>query len=789
MPGLFFILFTNPSLLNALGFLTTSLLFSPSNSPAKRDSKMADIQPNDTAPLSKERKRTRVQLSCTACRSRKLKCCRTHPCTNCLKRGEGHLCTFVGRGPRGRSSHGRSSPTHVQDRLQHLENLILSLAQQKKQDEGESEDATAALPPGALDLESRRQSMLLTPPSPSTGKLEGTGLEIGDSPPGQTGKLLVKETGTSYIDSAHWKAILEEINEFKESLRDTDELSDEETLQDEDSNDDAPTIWFGLGKPISKEELLSDIPSRLITDRMVSYFLTSKEPLVTSLHIPAFQKEYNKFWSQPQEVSLPWLGLLYAIMTLSASFYQRTGDPINGISGSYSEIISVYRKRSAQCLAQSNYIVAGQHKVEALFLYTMGEFYRSHDAETGVPFLLGITIKLAMRMGYHRDPSQFPAISARDGEMRRRMWIFLCQLDALFSFEVGIPRTIQDWQYDTELPRNLLDEDFDEHTLQLPPSRPLNEMTATTYTIAKARLMTTFGKILDMAFSRGTITYEETLEADRRLEEAHSLIPRAYQLRPTDQCIADPPELIFQRFTLENVYQKARCVLHRKYLGEVHTHLRYAYSRVVCITASKQILRVHADLHRETQPGGLLFRNRLFPNSIQYTDYLLAAMILCMELSYSHATGSLGTTSNDDVAVVIKDRDDLISTLETSHQILESLRRQSADAQKAHAALTIMLRRVKNGLHTIPPPNTNVPRSTTASQPTEPIIAQPPPYDSWPNIGTNLETPLYPANLLQDQMATADAHPYASLDVIGEMLDTPANLDWVSRIRIGIDIC
>ncbi|KAL5335278.1 hypothetical protein BJX70DRAFT_327486 [Aspergillus crustosus] len=736
---------------------------------------MADAPPFDAAQLSKERKRTRVQLSCTACRARKLRCCRTHPCTNCVKRDEASSCTFVGRGPRGRSSQGQASPTHVQDRLQHLENLILSFAQRKKKDEPRGQDVSSSVLPPASDSLGTGQPLLVTPVATSS---EGTGTETeaGDSPAGSMGKLVVKESGTSYIESAHWKAILEEINEFKESLQEDDESLDEDS-GDDGSHSTDPMIWLGLNKPVSKEELLSDIPPRPVTDRLVSYYLLSKEPIVTIFHVPTFQKEFNKFWASPRDVSFAWIGMLYSVLTLSTLFYQRTGDPIYGISGDYTEISNTFRRRSAQCLVQSNYIAAGRYKVEALFIHTMGEFYKQHDIETGVPFLLGITIKLAMRMGYHLDPSQFPAISAFDGEMRRRMWVFLCQLDALLSFEVGIPRTIQDWQHDTELPRNLLDDDFSQDTVQLPPSRPMNEMTTTTYTIAKSRLMNTFGKIMDMAFSRRPVSYEETLEVDRRLEEAYNLVPASYKSRPIHQSIADPPQLIFQRFTLENVYQKSRLVLHRRYLGEVHINIRYAYSRIVCINASKQLLRVHEDLFREIQPGGLMYRNRLFPNSIQYTDYLLAAMILCMELSSSHTTGSMAAR-DDDAAVVIKDRDDLISTLEASHQVLESLSKQSVNAQKAHAALTIMLQRVKSGQHTIPPPKTAVRSPVINSQHLEPVNTQPPPYNSWSTLQTpNLAEPLFSTDIVAGSLPAFDA-PYASLDVIGDMLDTPANLDW-----------
>ncbi|KAL2808177.1 fungal-specific transcription factor domain-containing protein [Aspergillus granulosus] len=752
---------------------------------------MAELRPNDSAYLPKERKRTRVQLSCTACRNRKLKCCRTHPCTNCIKRGEGHMCTFVGRGPRGRSSHGRASPTLVQDRLQHLENLIMSFAQQRRQDDNQVQDSSPV--PPAPDLDPR---VLPSPP-----KAEGMDAESRESPASQSGRLLVNDKGTNYIDSAHWKAILEEINEFKESLNESDDVTDDELSEEDDTSEFAPVLWFGLTRPTSIEELLVDLPSRQVTDRLIHYFLNSEEPVTTILHGPTFGREYTKFWSNPQDVSLPWLAILYSIMTLSVLFYQRTGDRIPDLPGDSKVIAGTFRKRSVQCLVQSNYLTPGQYKVEAMFLYSMGEFYKSRDAHTEVPYLLGLTIKLAMRMGYHRDSQQFPAISAFDGEMRRRVWAFLCQLDALFAFEVGVPRTIQDWQYDTELPRNLGDADFDQDTVKLPPSRPLTEMTQSTYTIAKARLMLCFGKILDMAFSRIPITYEETLEVDRRLDEAHSLIPQMFKIRPISQSLPDPPRLIFQRFTLENVYQKARCVLHRKYLAEAHANKRYWFSRMVCITASKQILRVHADLYNETQPGGLLDRNRLFPNSIQYTDYLLAAMILCMELSYSHSTRSVEMAGNDDFGGVVGDREGIISTLEHSHQILENLRRESADAQKAHAALTIMLRRVGGGVHTILPPKAALQSPATHVTSTEPVssgfirpisqeqanqdIAGPPPYGSLPNLVAsnfpNLETPLYQADPTTTFMPVPMApveEPYASLDVIGDMLETPANINW-----------
>ena len=152
-----------------------------------------------------------------------------------------------------------------------------------------------------------------------------------------------------------------------------------------------------------------------------------------------------------------------------------------------------------------------------------------------------------------------------------------------------------------------------------------------------------------------------------------------------------------RRYTLELLYQKARCVLHRRYLAQARTDLRYAYSQSVCISAAKEILRHQVDIYNESQPGGLLYRNRLFLNSLQNADYLLAAMIICLELLYDRQSPAPQTVAGGDVAVVVNGREDLLAALETSHRILGESRRRSADSQKAYAGLTVILQRLKGG--------------------------------------------------------------------------------------------
>jgi hypothetical protein len=347
----------------------------------------------------------------------------------------------------------------------------------------------------------------------------------------------------------------------------------------------------------------------------------------------------------------------------------------------------------------------GRYKGEALFLYSLTEFYRNQDAQIGVSYLIGITIRLTMRMGYHRDPRHYPMLSALDGEMRRRLWALLVQLDTLISFQVGVPRTIQPWQYDTELPANLLDTDFDENSTQLPPGRPEDERTDCSYTKAKSHIMKVFGHITDLAFSREPSSYDETLEIDRRLETAHDMVPSFLRIRPMTQCIADPAELIMRRFTLELLYHKARLVLHRRYIAETNT--KFAYSRSVCLAAAREALRYHTEIWIESMPGGQLYAERFFLNSLQNSDFLLSAMILCLELSQDADRG-------DSARLAPQERADFLLLLETTHRIFMEARHRSVDTQRAVNALAIMLKRVKAG--NIQYPNSSAGQSASVNR-------------------------------------------------------------------------
>jgi hypothetical protein len=81
-------------------------------------------------------------------------------------------------------------------------------------------------------------------------------------------------------------------------------------------------------------------------------------------------------------------------------------------------------------------------------------------------------LRQAIHQGLHRDPSNFPAISAFDAEMRRRIWASILEINVQFSLDAAMPPLLAPEDYDTRPPANLGDDDFDRSTNDIPPSQP-----------------------------------------------------------------------------------------------------------------------------------------------------------------------------------------------------------------------------------------------------------------------------------------------------------------------------
>lgn len=74
--------------------------------------------------------------------------------------------------------------------------------------------------------------------------------------------------------------------------------------------------------------------------------------------------------------------------------------------------------------------------------------------------LLAVASRIGRSMGLHRDPAVFPNIGVIEGEMRRRLWYYIFQLEIYAIGPASAIPSINEESYDTQLPRNLNDDDI-----------------------------------------------------------------------------------------------------------------------------------------------------------------------------------------------------------------------------------------------------------------------------------------------------------------------------------------
>ena len=470
-----------------------------------------------------------------------------------------------------------------------------------------------------------------------------------------------------------------------------------------DDNASGASFLFRAPRLNSRAEALATFPTKTETDRLVGRYFDSYDPAVHIIHGPTFQTRYDQHWQDPSQTPLIFIALLYAIMALALQSYHRANDEPPEYNGKSLELSVAFRRLTAQTLSLADVKDCRQETLQTLILHTQAEVARSPDAETGILLLVSLMVRMAMRMGYHRDPGPYPDITPFQGELRRRLWTAVRQIDLLFSFQFGLASITRADGIDTQVPRNLYDDELYEGMPTLPPSRPDNEPTPVSYMIAKSKLISRFGKIVDRITSVVNLpSYEEIMDLDSQLREEHANLPPFLQMRAMHETSPiDSADIIMQRYGLELLYLKSLCVLHRRYVGKGRESQRFGYSYRTCIDASMDMLAHAATLHQESRPSGRLQVVKWYISSLTTQDFLLAAMIVCLDLYHSAQSesrtrkpSSAANTPPNAHTIPAERREQMLNSLRHCVGIWESQRDQSMEAYKASSMLNLMVEKL-----------------------------------------------------------------------------------------------
>ncbi|KAI0394202.1 hypothetical protein F5Y17DRAFT_428675 [Xylariaceae sp. FL0594] len=561
--------------------------------------------------------REKPQLSCFHCRRRKSRCDRRTPCANCASRGQ--VCTYASRGSGGASGASPKPgalPTDpsLPGRLDQLERLIASLRAEL-----------------AADATKNLSSSVVT-----------SSTDNADAPMDEAdcGSMTINSDESRYVGREHWVAILDSIAELRGQVATTHETPREAPdILGTSSHPQRALLLYGNRPRISRREILESLPAKPVVDRYVARYFNNMDLVSFIIHGPSFLQEYEAFWTNPASAPYVWIALLFGIVCLAVLVW----DPAESRDGGAdtdqrARQIALFREKIVQCLVLGEYTKPTYYGLVAMIHYVYVEFLLCRDAREDLWFLLAIQVNMALRMGYHRDPSRFPNnISPFHGEMRRRLWASVNFSDVMISCQMGMPRMISNAGCDTAEPRNLNDSDLAPDMAELPPARPETEMTTVLGLLARGRMLKVLGSIADLTASARQCSYAEVMRLDKVLREAEASIPPPLKSKPLAASMTDPPVVIMARLFTRHMFYKGQLMLHRRFLTMMKKKPSqsqndsdpFAYSRDVCLEASLDSLAMQRTLDEETLPGGQLDAMRWRMTSIMNDQFLTATMILC----------------------------------------------------------------------------------------------------------------------------------------------------------------
>lgn len=410
-----------------------------------------------------------------------------------------------------------------------------------------------------------------------------------------------------------------------------------------------------------------------------------------------------------------WLGFLYAVLALGAQFQAGLGNhevALQGVATSslFTARIDFYREKLVQCLILANYAKCPPYTVEVLIMYFGTEYLRSADSQFSMSILAGIIVRVAFRMGYHREPSRFSDISPFRAEMRRRTWLMVMSVDLATSSQVGLPRLIEPFMCDTREPRNLLEEDLHENLIELPPSRPEVELTPALYTVVLTRVRLAHAKVMDLMNATSQPSYREVMELDAMFREVYTKLPECAKPIPGEDFNDSITPASMRRFYLGLSFLKSELQLHRPYLLLGRTDPSYEYSRRVCLNAAAEMLGFQRKVDGEIRPGGKLwspgmqsFTVSWYMSSIVAHDFLLATTVLILDLD-ADLSATVPTTPATPSSGLELDhgppsRSEIIEALQNAYSIWSKASRRSHEARKVAAAVKLVLSRANSGTH------------------------------------------------------------------------------------------
>ncbi|ODN94265.1 hypothetical protein L198_05121 [Cryptococcus wingfieldii CBS 7118] len=435
----------------------------------------------------RKRKRNKVIRSCVQCHSHKRKCDRKRPCGRCIALGLTGNCVYEIDEQRDPNDPEVAESDRLRRRVAELEQVVRDLRQKPSARAPAPSKAASILDHGS-DGENRRViidryarfkldeaqaadnvARLGQSSAPVTVKAERSSQEAsGGSADYRAepytanllpGDEIMHDTSgrTVYLGASAGQSMLRSLKELASAKGDSGLLAVPEdgvysgAFPNLRKTFPFTTIW-------SHEnfcgEIIGLLPNQAQSELLWEDWANTYGSYVSPFHIPSLKQEYSSLFAKlpDEKMSVP-LSALAVILTICAlgclsrataaemfghpNRAQRTPDDLGGPDVKEPKDLTTSRLQSE--------LYCGLVSERAADAWAIG----------------GNMIKQATALGLHRDPlSLDPRVSAREAEVKRRVWWSVASLDAMFSIFFGRPSSIN--FYTTNLPQDRADEELSE---------------------------------------------------------------------------------------------------------------------------------------------------------------------------------------------------------------------------------------------------------------------------------------------------------------------------------------
>ncbi|GIJ91171.1 hypothetical protein Asppvi_010136 [Aspergillus pseudoviridinutans] len=570
------------------------------------------------------RKRRRPAQSCEQCRHRKVRCDRNIPCGPCTRARSVLHCSYRDKSPSPSSADvenidtsdtaqrpvteafnqrppDRLIPTDLGDtnlqstvelplreirhRLQSLEDRLTALAKssQLPRDDRRLERALHDLTEKTRNIE---QQLTATPRHFRTTH-EDNDLTVSVMPR----RLNVAAGKTKLLGPTHWihkvdKLQVVESFSAKESEASFRELKSDLTNVVKECRALRKSIKshraVTLDDPVP--DLRATIPPRPVCYELVQCYLRTFEPIYRVLHIPSFWESYRIFWTEPQSSPVSFLMKLVLILAIGTAFYpDRT-----------SAIDNRFLRLKPKWVYAAQWWLTGPSEETTASLDGLQVFCLLLTARKvcrlGTSYVLSANslIDMAMRLGVHIDPSDFPNLSAFESEMRVRLWATVREMALQSALESGLLCRLPPGS-DPRPPSNLDDRDIGPDINQVPSAKPLTQWTDTSFLSLLQCSVELRMEVVQFVATPGEKSYQEALrltadmrQACRKLADfAQSCTapPSVHGLRPTE----------FHKRFLDMEFRRYIMALHAPFMVQARKDPRFYYSRKASLESAMVI--------------------------------------------------------------------------------------------------------------------------------------------------------------------------------------------------------